>query len=81
MNNENNGGMHIAAATEEDRKEILALYRAQLWREFCPWDEEYPGDESIAWDLSRNALFALKKDGKILAAVSIEVDEELDAFP
>lgn len=71
----------IVKATEEDREELLALYRAQIGREYCPWDEEYPGDESITWDLSRDALFVLKEDGRILAAVSIEVDEDVDDFP
>lgn len=36
----------IEFATEKDRDDVLALYRAQIGREFCPWD----------YDLSRNAL-------------------------
>lgn len=71
----------IVKATEEDRAELLALYKAQIGRECCPWDDEYPGEESIDWDLSRDALFVLKSDGKILAAVSIEEDEDVAAFP
>ena len=71
----------IVNATEEDREELLSLYHVQLGRECCPWDEEYPGEESIDWDLSRNALYVMKAEGKILAAVSIEEDEEVDAFP
>ncbi len=71
----------IVKAAEEDRAELLALYKAQIGRECCPWDDEYPGDESIDWDLSRDALYVMKADGKILAAVSIEVDEEVDTFP
>ena len=74
-------GYQIVLAKEEDRAEILSLYRKQLGRPFCPWDEEYPGEESIDWDLSRDALFVLKSDGKILAAVSIEEDEDVAAFP
>ena len=49
----------IVMGTEEDRGVILSLYRAQLGREYCPWDEEYPSDETIDWDLSRDALFVL----------------------
>ena len=71
----------IVMATEADRSEILSLYRAQLGREYCPWDEGYPSDETIDWDLSRDALFVLKKNGKIRAAVSIEKDEEVDLLP
>ena len=68
----------IIVATEEDRDEILSLYKAQIGREFCPWDEEYPSIESIDGDFSREALFVLKMDGEIKAAISIEEDEEVD---
>ena len=68
----------IVMATEEDREEILSLYKAQISREFCPWDEEYPSNESIDWDFSREALFILKMDGEIKAAISIEEDEAVD---
>lgn len=71
----------IDNATEADREELLALYKAQIGREFCPWTEGYPSDETIDWDLSRDALFVLREDGHIQAAVSIEVDEDVDALP
>ena len=67
----------IVMATEEDRDEILSLYRAQIGKEYCPWNEEYPSNEAIDWDLSRDALFVMKVNGKIKAAVSIEEDEEV----
>ena len=71
---------HIFKATEEDRGEILALYRAQIGREFCPWNEDYPSDEEISFDLSRDALFVLKEDGRIRAAISLEEDEDVDSL-
>ena len=70
----------IGMATEADRGEILALYKAQLGHEFCAWDEDYPSDETIDYDLSRDALFVLRMDGRIKAAVSIEEDEDVDAL-
>lgn len=68
----------IVLAKEEDRAEIMALYKAQIGREFCPWTDEYPSDVTIDFDLSRDALFVLKMDGKIKAAVSLEEDEDVD---
>ena len=68
----------IVKATENDRKEILALYRMQLGREFCPWNEGYPSDETIDFDLSRDALFVMKENDAIIAAISIEIDEDVD---
>ena len=58
-------GYIIEKATEGERSEIMALYKAQIGREFCPWDEDYPSDETMDWDYSRDALFVLKADGKI----------------
>ena len=68
-------------AKEEDRKDVMALYKAQIGRPFCPWDEDYPSDKTIDWDLSRDALFVLKENGKIKAAVSLEKDENVDKLP
>lgn len=68
----------IVMATEEDRDEILSLYKAQIGREYCPWDEHYPSNESIDYDFSRDALFVLKRNGTIKAAISVEEDEAVD---
>lgn len=74
--------MIITDATRQDTEAILALYKLQLGREFCPWTEAYPGLQEIEFDLSRNALFVMKeKSGAILAAVSIDEDEAVAALP
>ena len=70
----------IVSATEDDRLEIMSLYKAQLGRPFCPWDEDYPSNATIDYDLSRDALFVLKEDGCIKAAISLEEDEDVDAL-
>lgn len=71
----------ITMASEQDRSGIQSLYKAQIGREFCSWDEDYPADDMIDWDLSRNALFVLKRNGRITAAVSFEEDEDHDRIP
>ena len=73
-------GHKILKATESDLSSILALYRAQIGREFCPWSEEYPSDEEISFDLSRDALFVLKTDDQIKAAISLEEDKDVDSL-
>ncbi len=65
----------IVSAKEENREEILSLYQAQKGRPYCPWDEDYPSDATISFDLARGALFVLKSGGRIKAAVSIDEDE------
>lgn len=71
----------IVLATEEDRDEILALYKMQLGRDYCPWNEEYPSNKEIDYDLSRDALFVMKMNGGIKAAISIDEDEAVDRLP
>ena len=71
----------IIMASENDRDEILNLYKTQVGREFCPWTEDYPSDETINDDLSRDALFVMKMNGRICAAISIDEEEEVDGFP
>ena len=69
----------IVRATAADTDAVLQLYREQIGRAFCFWNESYPGPETIEDDLSRNALFVMKnEDGEIIAAVSVEEDEEAD---
>ena len=72
--------MQIATAQPQDKAEILKLYKAQIGREFCPWTEEYPDEETIEFDLSRDSLFVLKDGDRIVGAVSIDDDEEVNAL-
>jgi len=74
----------IVAAKAEDKEEILKLYKMQLGREFCPWDEHYPEAKEIDFDLPRDALFVMKEDTeageKIIAAISIDDDPNVESM-
>ncbi|MBO4679487.1 MAG: GNAT family N-acetyltransferase [Lachnospiraceae bacterium] len=71
----------IEHATEADKAEILALYKIQLGREFCPWSEHYPTENEIDFDLSRDSLIVMREDGKIIASISIDEDEAVNKLP
>lgn len=72
--------MQIFAAEESDAAAILALYKANLGGP-ADWNEYYPNEETIALDLSRNALYVMKDErGDLLAAISIDEDEEVNAL-
>lgn len=71
----------IRNATINDKEEILNLYKEQIGREFCPWNEHYPSEEEIAFDLSRDALFVMIDNEKIIAAVSIDKDDAVENLP
>lgn len=51
---------YIMHGTASEKEEILALYKSQLGREFCPWTEFYPTEKEIDFDLSRDSLFVMK---------------------
>lgn len=67
----------IITATREDKEEILALYRTMLYGP-ADWNEYYPDEETIEFDLSRNALFVMKNSQEqIIAVISIDEDEDI----
>ncbi len=72
----------IIMATEQDRTEILELYRMQVGREFCPWTMDYPSNDTITFDLKRDALFIIRdEEGRLIGAISLEDDPDVDALP
>ena len=38
---------YIMHGTASEKEEILALYKSQLGREFCPWTEFYPTEKKL----------------------------------
>ncbi len=70
----------IREADKHDKEQILKLYKKQLGREFCPWDEHYPTIHEIDFDLSRSSLFIMIDGQRIIAAASIDDDEQVEAL-
>lgn len=71
----------INIATIEDKDEILSLYKTMLYGP-ADWNEYYPNEETIEYDLSRDALFVMKNEiGQIIAVISIDKDEAVDKLP
>ena len=55
-------GYRICMATAADTDAVLRLYREQVGREYCFWSEDYPGPDTVEYDLSRDALFVMKDE-------------------
>lgn len=74
--------MHeICLASSADKDKILALYKTMLYGP-ADWDEDYPNEETIGFDMSRDALFVMKNDDdEVIAAISIDKDNEVDSLP
>lgn len=72
----------IGPASAQDRDMVMSLYELQKGRDCCFWTAGYPAWENVEEDLARGNLFVMKDPaGRILSAVSIEVDEEADNLP
>lgn len=68
-------------AKKSDKNEIMCLYKSVLESDFCFWDDNYPNEEIFDFDISRDALFVLRdqeRDNKIIAAISIDLDDEVE---
>ncbi len=67
-------------AKREDASDIYSLYKSVLGEEFCVWNENYPDMLEIEGDLTSDNLFVLTDREKIIGAISIVPENELDAF-
>ena len=53
--------MKIINATPKDKEELLSLYHAMIGGP-CEWSENYPDENTIAFDLKNEDLFVMKND-------------------
>ncbi len=70
----------IAPAQEHQKDAILALYRTMLGG-LADWDENYPTMTHINADMERGNLFVMTAGEELLAAISIDEDEEAARLP
>ena len=68
----------FTAAGAGDADKVLALYQSVTGREFCTWNEFYPGMEEIRADYKSDNLFVLRDGTEIIGAISIVPENELD---
>lgn len=74
-------GYEFLPASREDIPEIAEIYHSLVGTPGCTWDYEYPSAETAECDLNMQALYILKKDGKIIAAASAGDFDELGHLP
>lgn len=70
----------LALANEQDSLVVEQLYNKAKKQPFCVWDKNYPTIDNIKYDISKQCLFVLKLNTKIIGAVSVVFDKELDCF-
>jgi len=69
--------MEIKLLTNENIKEIKNLYNDIKKNTFTLWDDNYPSEELIKWDISRKGLWGVF-DGETLVAISFAGERNED---
>ncbi len=72
--------MTFRNALPEDGQAVFDLYQEARGSRFCVWNEAYPGWEEIRQDLQTRNLYVLTENARIIGAVSIVPESELDDF-
>ena len=70
--------MIFRKAKKEDFSDILNLYNDAKKSKFCVWSDEYPSLETIKFDYQDECLYVACIDEKIVGALSVEKELELD---
>ncbi len=62
--------------------EVYALYQSVIGTEYCVWNEYYPGMLEVDADIKSQGLYVLRaENGKIIAALSVVPENEMDEQP
>ena len=67
-------------AGTEDREQVLSLYHSVIGSEYCTWNANYPSMYEIQADIENADLFVFRDGVKIIGAISIVPENELDAL-
>lgn len=76
----NKSGLKFREARKEDAEQVLSLYEGAKNGEFCVWNDSYPTTIEIEHDLETNNLYVMTEGGKIIGAISVVPENEMDGF-
>ncbi len=65
-------------ARADELDTVLALYKSVLGTPFCVWNDEYPSRLELDHDFETENLYVLAENGRIVGAVSVVPENELD---
>lgn len=69
--------MELMLLKEIEKEVVESLYNLVKGTKYCVWDE-YPGKFEIDNDYENNSLYVLKDNNKIIGAISINKENEMD---
>lgn len=72
--------LRFRSAQQGDTQQVLSLYQSAKNDAFCVWNDNYPSVTEIAQDLETRNLYVLTAGSKIIGAISVVAENELDGF-
>lgn len=73
--------MNFERVKREEADTVLQLYRSLVGTPYCVWTDEYPSEQEVEFDLSRDALFCMRnEDGAIAGVISIDDDPNVESL-
>lgn len=70
--------LQFIPATDADLPELLALAQLSTRAPDSHWDENYPDEETLRWDISQNALYRIEQGGTLIGMIAMGADEDED---
>lgn len=67
-------------AEQRDATQVLYLYERAKNEAFCVWNNSYPTMTQITYDLETKNLYVMTDGSKIIGAISVVPENELDGF-
>lgn len=72
--------LEFRIAQQSDAKSVYSLYQMAKGGKFCVWNDIYPSMAEITHDLETNNLYVMTDGSKIMGAISIVPENEMDDF-
>jgi len=67
-------------AHHDDAEHVLALYQSAKSSALCVWNDSYPSIAEIEHDLETKNLYVMTDGSKVIGAISVVPENELDSF-
>ena len=67
-------------ATQDDAAQVLSLYERAKSDALCVWNDSYPSMTEIEHDLETKNLYVMTDGSKVIGAISVVPENELDGF-
>lgn len=67
-------------AQQSDVEHVLSLYQSAKNGAFCVWNDSYPSIAEIEHDLETKNLYVMTGGSKVIGAISVVPENELDGF-